>query len=393
MVFRFISFFRLKDWPRLITFLLEAKPYDQINWNVFLTKKPSYLKITTSGRQALSLILKSLDLPNGAHIGVQPYNCISVFQTVHSMGYKMRFIDIKNDLTMDPHDLKSKMKGLNALILTHTLGSMASIQEILALDLKIPIIEDCAHGFRIPVGDFFSGSFGDFSFFSFGNGKLPAFGKGGLLVCNSEYYLDKLLGLERELSKVGISQGIKDWFRILKSIVFYNWLNFPWLYFLKKRVKKTSNLFFEKKQSDKYGSEVSLFLRKLIAKSISQSINILEIQKHNFSTLSNMLAQEVTFSSGIPSNGFFFVILEEDRDQLFEFLLRNGIECGRHFNESIDWVKLFGYKHGDCLNFENVVSKVLAIPCHYSLTSAQIQKTGELINEWYREKDEKKYLY
>ena len=80
-------------------------------------------------------------------VGVQPYTCSSVLTAIVAAGYQPLFIDINEQLTLDGDDLKRKLTQLNALIVTHTFGTPANIDQIKRLAGHLPILEDCAHAF------------------------------------------------------------------------------------------------------------------------------------------------------------------------------------------------------------------------------------------------------
>src|SRR4030067_80313 len=78
---------------------------------------------TTSGRCAIYIILKSLNLPPKSKIGVPLYSCTSIFDAIIQAGHIPTFIDIDLDnFTMDPADLNLKINNLNAIIVIHTFG-------------------------------------------------------------------------------------------------------------------------------------------------------------------------------------------------------------------------------------------------------------------------------
>jgi len=384
MITRFISFFDLSGWIRLFPLLAKAENPDNLSISSDYILNSSYSKVTNSGREALSIILQALDLPKGAVIGVQPYTCISVFQTIYSLGFGLRFLDIKNDLTIDLDDLTTKLKGIHALIVTHTLGAAASVNDLKKMGLDIPLIEDCAHALGTPIGNGNAGNFGDFSFYSFGNGKLPAFGKGGLLVCNNEKYLSGLKEIEKELHQVTRAQSFKDWLAILGSVIFYGYLSIRMIHVLKKyfRKRRSSNLASQNLSTGR--KEPSLFLKNLVVNDITRSLALIKLQLSNFIVIKNLVSKDFDSVDSVSTNGFYFILLEEERDELFDFLFEKGIECGKHFDRSLEWAKQFGYQEGDCLNFEKLYSKVLAVPCHYSLSPSQIQYLVTHLNEWKR---------
>ena len=119
-------------------------------------------------RTALRLILNSIGLNIGARIGVQAYNCYTVFNSIKAAGMKPVFLDVNDHFTIDVKDLEKKSGNLDCLIITHTFGVPADIQKIREIFYNKPIIEDCAHSFLSSYKGQLTGTYGDAAIFSFG---------------------------------------------------------------------------------------------------------------------------------------------------------------------------------------------------------------------------------
>ena len=99
------------------------------------------------GRTGIRLALSALELPEGSRVGVQVFNCHTVFNAIKTAGYNPVFIDITDQFQIDIDDLKKKSNKIDALIITHLFGIPADIDKVYDILSDIPVIEDCAHSF------------------------------------------------------------------------------------------------------------------------------------------------------------------------------------------------------------------------------------------------------
>ena len=138
---------------------------------------------TTSGRVSLYTILRSLDLPKGAQVGVPLFCCSVVFDAIVQAGFKPRFLDIVSDTyTLSPSDVERKRKELSAVIAVHMFGHPADMDAIKAAAGPLPVIEDCAQSLLSTYKGNVAGSTGTVSFFSFRSGKYISAGEGSAIV-------------------------------------------------------------------------------------------------------------------------------------------------------------------------------------------------------------------
>ena len=162
---------------------------------------------TNSGRSALYVILRALNLPKGSKIGVPLYSCTVVFDAIVNAGHVPCFIDIDLDnYTMDPYDLEEKIDDLSAVVVIHTFGRPADMDEIRKVAGDKPVIEDCAHSLLSEYKNRLTGTLGDAAFFSLS--KFISAGEGGMIILNNNDLVDTV---QREI-------GILDNQSILREI-------------------------------------------------------------------------------------------------------------------------------------------------------------------------------
>jgi hypothetical protein len=136
---------------------------------------------TFMGRDALSLAVRYLGLNTSDTVLLPVYTCQEVLaQFVKNTN--VLFYDVQPDLTIDPDEVRAKLKGnrVSMMMITNYFGFLQpfrnEIKEI-CTDRGISLIEDCAHSL-LTLG---SGETGDLSIYSFRK-ILPTPDGGGLRV-------------------------------------------------------------------------------------------------------------------------------------------------------------------------------------------------------------------
>lgn len=146
--------------------------------------KVRYAASTSSGTAALHLGLLALGVGSGHEVMVPSYTCAAVLQAIQHAGARPRLLDIDEGSmnVTGPIVRRHLTKRTKAIIVTHTFGFPAPVDELLAVG--IPVIEDCAlalgstHDGR-PVG-----SMGKLSVFSMYATKVICAGEGGMVCAN-----------------------------------------------------------------------------------------------------------------------------------------------------------------------------------------------------------------
>ena len=146
-----------------------------------------------SGTAALRLTLKGLGVRPGDGVLVPAYSCVALPSAALACGASPAPVDVTpHDWNLNCSQAKSMIvtvsppTGANriaAAIVVNTFGVPAAIEQM--LDLGIPIIEDCAHGFGIHVNGKALGGRTHAAVLSFYATKLIAAGEGGAILTNS----------------------------------------------------------------------------------------------------------------------------------------------------------------------------------------------------------------
>ncbi|MGC9310396.1 MAG: DegT/DnrJ/EryC1/StrS family aminotransferase, partial [Candidatus Aenigmatarchaeota archaeon] len=141
-----------------------------------------------SGTSALFLALKALEVKNGDEVILPSYVCASVLSAVNSTGAKPVLADIENEgYNICPKSAAEKITArTKSIIVPHMFGAPAGLEEL--LELKVPVIEDCAQSAGASYNGKKLGSFGAMSIFSFYATKVLTTGHGGMvLTCSKDF--------------------------------------------------------------------------------------------------------------------------------------------------------------------------------------------------------------
>ena len=327
-------------------------------------------------RTGLRIGLSSLNLPVGSKVGVMVYNCYSVMNAVKLAGLEIEFIDVTDNFCLDLVDFKNKKDHLSAIIVTHLFGIPTNIEQLKSISPSIAIIEDCAHSFLSESKGKLTGSMGDMAIFSMGLGKFPSIGSGGYLKVNNERYSAKINeiysdlpvpSMLSELKNIGLSLILN----FLHQPIVYNYFTRPIL--KQKNIELKDDIRYTHKESKILKSSLGLYISKYDKYSL-----YLKTQQNYAGKIFKIIKStypKAYISTGFNINEincFMFPLLIENREQFIDQFAKNGIETGKHFSNSIEWAKKFGYKVGSCKNAEKIARQLVVCPCHYNLADKEI---------------------
>lgn len=343
------------------------------------------ISFTNSGRTSLFVIIKALNLPEKAKIGVPLYSCPSVFEAIFLAGCIPIFIDIDpENYTLSPEDLEKKIDLLEAVIVIHTFGRPADLDRIQRIAGNKPIIEDCAHALLSEYKGKRVGTVGTVGFFTFRTGKYISAGEGGMITTKDSKLARRI---QKEIEKLP-TPSVKN--EIRHSVITYvrsTLYHRPWfgLVSLPLGSKIDGKVDLMNKHSFKTMQirNVDLYM---ISRKMQNFKKKMEKQRENSRYLISCLKNS-NIKLPIERNENFCnyyllpIQLENDavRDNLSNFLLKNGFDTSKLFSKTPEIAKLsYGYK-GDCINTEEISGRILTIPNYYTLQSKEMNRIIETV--------------
>lgn len=170
------------------------------------------LFLTSGGRFALELLLRSLNLEPGDEVIVQSFTCLVAVNPVVWAGLRPVFVDI------DPTNFSADLASLEArltdktrvIVVQHSFGLPGHIEQVVALahSRHILVVEDCAHALGNPWDGPKLGTYGDAAILSFGIEKTLSSKVGGALLVNNP---DLLPGVEGAYAQLPLLPRLETW--------------------------------------------------------------------------------------------------------------------------------------------------------------------------------------
>lgn len=340
----------------------------------------------SSGTDALLISLMTLDIAQGDGVITTPYTFFSTVGSIVRVGARPIFVDIDpTTYNIDPQRLGEAIEKMGrksdvtvkAIIPVHLYGQCTHMDPILELakEHHLKVIEDAAQAIGAEYINPHSsdrtvkmagnmGHLGCFSFFPSKN--LGGFGDGGMVITNDEAFYEKLKMLRVHGAKPKYYHKlIGGNFRLdaLQAAILLVKLRYldEWSEKRRQNASYYGRLF----------AESSLVEKGLISppKPIYRSNGEEKSSIFNYHTYNQ------------------YVIRAEGRDNLKEYLKKNGIETEiyypipLHLQECLSYL---GYKKGDFPQAERAASQTLALPIYPELTPEMIEWVVDCISDFYK---------
>jgi dTDP-4-amino-4,6-dideoxygalactose transaminase len=294
---------------------------------------------------------------------------VAVPNSVRWAGATPVYADIEETYNLDPADVEKKItKKTRAIIVQHTFGTQAKIEELMSIAAKhnIVVIEDCAHSLGT------TGRLGDAAFYSFGRDKVVSSVFGGCATIRDDHpeqiaalkaYHKKLpipfVGwtLQQLIHPVAFSL-ILPFYRIGIGKVFLvalqrlRILSFP-VYSEEKEGRQPDDF------PAKYPNALALLLLKQLKK------------------LERFTNQRREISRIYGSDGAFlrFPKMVDNPEIAIAKAKKQGILLGNWYHNVIDPVgvefKNVGYKKGSCPRAEEAAKHIINLPTRISARQAR----------------------
>ncbi|AKB71762.1 DegT/DnrJ/EryC1/StrS aminotransferase family enzyme [Methanosarcina mazei C16] len=302
-----------------------------------------------------------------------------MFDSIINAGHVPRFIDINNNYTMDPEDLKDKIEDLSAVIVIHTFGRPADMDAIKKVAAGIPIVEDCSHSLLSEYKGKITGTIGDMAIFSLA--KYLSAGGGGLLIVNNRSFTESIQKEIKDLPEPSTLDEIQHTTTAYMRAFFYHK---PWfgLFGLPIGLMLENKVDLMTKKSSKMTAGYKTYT-DITSKKLGSFKNKVELQRKNSFFLLDRLRDS---SLALPEeekntyyNYYLFPLRVSNRDKTCEYLRKNGIDTTKLFSETPKIAKnIYNYEN-DCPNTEAISKSIITIPNHYILNKKELGKVAGVI--------------
>ena len=325
--------------------------------------------LVSSGRAALWLLLRGLDLPANPRIGVPLFCCEAVFEAIERAGGVPVFLDVDPDTLVLDAARWTSAAPVDAVIAVHLFGNPVGVPH-LQTATRVPIIEDCAHAFFGEIHGRPVGSVGDGAMYSFGLGKPISLGRlGAAATVNRELggRLETLhRNLPRESSRRKVSRAVMS--RLVAALYHEPWYG---MFAFKVAQQYESGLDPMGKAAAPYEAVPSSMMG-IVTEKVARYRGTVGAQREAWQHLSDavedasggeFVPQQTT--AGCVSDGWLFAVRcpsIRDRDRLVDGLARHGVDSMKFYDRVPSTARdRFGYR-GGAPNAESLCKSVVVVP-------------------------------
>lgn len=302
------------------------------------------------GSDALFLIMHALGIGEGDEVITAPNSFIASAWTIVSTGAKPVFVDVDQDLNINPKLIELAInEKTKAIMPVHLAGRPAKMDEINAIAKKynLFVIEDSAQAIGARYKGKRVGGLSNAAGFSLHPLKnLGIYGDGGLIATNDDILYEKLKKLR--------NHGLIN--RDECEVWGYN-----------SRLDTIQAAFANTKL-------------KYLEKWNARCHEIATIYKNNLIGIETPVDQEWEYC--VYHN---FVIKTINRDLMMQYLKENGVDTRVHYPIPIHLQKAakeLGYKSGDFPNTEIFSKTMISLPIYPELTDKEVYYVIEKVNSF-----------
>jgi dTDP-4-amino-4,6-dideoxygalactose transaminase len=306
-----------------------------------------------NGLEAIQITLMALKIGKGDEVITTPVSAVATTLAILAVGAAPIFTDVDKNGQIDAGLVEKLItKRTKAVLPVHLYGQPMNIIELKKICQKhgLFLIEDAAQAHGTTFGGKKVGTFGDVACYSFYPTKnLGAIGDGGAIITN-----------DSKLAK--ICSEIRDYGQESKYI------------------------------HTRFG--LNSRLDELQAAILSEKLKYLdvdnekrrEVAKRYVKNLKGINEIKVILPGNVEDSNFhLFVIRTNKRDELKEYLAKNGIPSLVHYPITIPDQPMFGkkYKNLKIAQARKLVTEVLSLPCHPYLSGEDVDYISSKIIEFF----------
>jgi dTDP-4-amino-4,6-dideoxygalactose transaminase len=340
---------------------------------------------TGSGREALAMILRGLEVPAGAEVLLPALTFGAVPETIAKLGLVPVFVDADPETAqMDPDDLDRRLGPRSKVVIaTHLMGHPCRIESIVELceDRGMHVVEDFAQAAGATVGGKPVGSFGIAGFTSLETVKpLAAFGGGLITTRNHDLgqrlcAMAALLPRSRRRKLVGkVALGHVE--TLLARPLAFTWLGWPLM-----MTFGSENLVQRYKRGKKGAGSHHARLhpaQACVALASLRSLRAHVARRRQWAeTLLSMLG-EGPWRPGLgpdDASAWYQLVVRSSRaDECARSCMRRGVDVGTGV--------LTDLSGGRCREAARLSSEAIQLPCHPDLDEDDLRIVARTVEEW-----------
>ena len=326
---------------------------DRLEGKLAALCRTKHAVVLNSGTDALILGMRALGIGAGDEVITPPNSFVASTAAIVHLGAKPVFADVLPDQNIDPERIAAAITPrTKAIMPVHLTGRVADMDPIMDLAQRhgLFVIEDAAQSIGSTYRERPAGSFGDVGCFSTHPLKnLNGVGDGGFMTTNR----DDVAASVRLLRNHGLAD------------------------------RNTVTEFGFVSRMDTLQAAVLEFR-------LGRLDDIIQKRRANAARYRSLLDTRHVFMAPDRQIEFnthhTFIIQTEQRDALQQHLTEQGIGTAIHYPVPIHLqpaANTLGYGRGDFPVTERQAERILTLPVNQSLTAAQIDRVGDVINQFF----------
>jgi len=311
----------------------------------------------SSCTMALYLALRALGISGRDEVIVPDFTIAADIEPVIMCGAVPVICDVNDDGCINVDELEKRIERgrTKAIIAVHLYGNACDMNRICQIgeDYNIPIIEDCAQSTGTLYKGKMTGTFTNLACFSFFPSKvLGAYGDGGMVATDSEELANKLYSLRNH-----------GWYKGRK--------------YVSELVGVNSRL---------NGIQAAILSVKLkyLNEDIDKRRYVAGIYNKHLIDLPSVLPP--IESDFVRHSYYMYSIRSQQRDDLKDFLLANGIKVASHYPVTLSQNDIYKKYYTPLVEHPkayDLADTVLSLPMYPALLDEQIEYVVDKIKEFY----------
>lgn len=350
-------------WSKLKKFVVTGdftlgKPLQEFERKFAKLIGTKYAIGVNSGTDAIKLSLKAIGIKPGDEVITAANTFVATTGAITEIGAKPVFVDCDDTFCMNVNLIEKKItKKTKAFLPVHFTGYMTYMPRLLQLSkkYKIPIVEDACQSILAEINGKKSGSWGVAGAFSLHPLKnINVWSDGGIITTNNKKLRDKLLLLrnhglaDRDTVKICGYNSRLDTFQAVVG----NWIIPKAKWIANQRIKNAR--YFDKN------------LGKIPQVRIPPRPKDYKLVYH------------------------LYIIFVKNRDQLYKYCLKKGIEAKIHYPIPIyrqEGLKFLNHKHGDFKVSDHHAKNIISFPCDQHLSKKEMDYVIKTVTKFYAKRN------
>jgi dTDP-4-amino-4,6-dideoxygalactose transaminase len=307
-----------------------------------------------SGTDAIKLTLKSLGVKQGDEIITAANTFVATVGAITELGAIPIFVDCNDTFCMDVNLIEKKItRKTKAIVPVHFTGYMTDMPKLIKIAEKynLPVVEDACQSILANINKKNAGTWGIAGAFSLHPLKnINVWSDGGIITTNNKKIYKKLLLLR--------NHGLAD--RDTVEICGYN------------------------SRLDTFQAVVGNWLIPKAKQIANQRIKNAKYLDRELSKIKQIFIPPRPKNFKIVFH--LYIVFAENRDKLYKYCLKNGIEAKIHYPTPIYRQKAMSFlehKEGDFSVTDRHAKSIISFPCDQHLSLKQLKYIVSIVRKFF----------